>query len=284
MLNFINRIESISDALSDKLKSLSYEHPNACRSVITEIDYCSNQTRILEGFEKDLSLGIYGKIGYEEGQDSKTAFRRPGIIQVSHTHQCNILPFIEEYNAVKLEIKSFHKRCLSQWPSDIVKDLWQSSRSMLNLKQLFRALQFKSCSLRYAGLSVVTKPVVKKLSKQEALDIISIKREHVPWGTDMKQFMDYLDKKERELASMDESKYTFRLARKGAPRPVLNTRDKYGRTAQLMASMPVIVFTDTFVDVSLPKPKKSRVRRSDAFINLDPVAGNQIKAIPVILS
>lgn len=278
MLDHLHELEVAANALTTALSLLPDKDYHL---LVTDIDYATNKVRIIKGYEVQLALNIYAKIGYQDGQDSRSAFRRPGVIQIHPKHESAIAPRIEQYNEVKARIVSFHQQLSRQWPLMVVKELWQSTRSMLCLKQLFRYAQMRRADLTYAGLSVVTKPVVKKLTKQGALDAIAVKREHIPVCVDVKQYLNYLDEKEAELMAMDETRYSFRLARKGAPRPVLNIKDNQGKPSQIMASMPVIIFTSTRVDVSLPKPKRERERRSDAFINLDPVAGNQIKAIPL---
>lgn len=278
MIAFIDELEAVGGDLTTMLLNLPNEQ---CKVVVTEIDFQTNAYRKIHGFECQQALSIYSKIGYRSDQDSKEAYRRPGLIQVTSNLYNEINPVIERYNDVKNRIVKFHKVLLTQWPNQTVKELWQLSRSMLCLKQLFRVIQSRNVDLSYAGISIVTKPIVKIITKKDALSAIKKKREHIPPLTDVESFIDYLDAKERELKQMDETSYGFRIARKGAPRPVLNIKNNQGSPFQIMASMPVIIFTTDFVSVGMPKPKKQRLRRKDAFINLDPVGGNQIKAIPL---
>lgn len=281
MMDFVGKIKHISEVIHNVIETLP---DSDCQYVITEMDYQTNENRVIEGIELDNALNIFGIINYKSEQDSKEAYRRPGVIQCKRHLRDQLLPLIFEYNKLKKDVEAYHRDLLKTYPDYIVKDLWQSASAMLNLKQLFRVIHFFDGDISYCGLSIVTKPVVNKISKEQALEKLSLKKEVIPFGVDPVQYLSMIEDKEKEIQSLSEGTYEFRIARRGAPRPVANIKplDISLKPQQKMASMPVFIFTNKFVDVSMPKPKmgRSRLRRSDAFIELDPVAGAQLKIIP----
>jgi hypothetical protein len=286
MLSFINSLTETSNSIREILNSASED---VCKKTITDMDFLTHTTHVMTGIQAEAALGVFGTIKYRTEQNSKQAYRVPGIIQCKNVMKNELLPLLTEYNRIKEAASAYNKE-LSTGPNKIdvreIKEIWQSVCSMLSLKQLFRVVHFLELDLSYCGLSIVTKPVVKKITKEEALKIIKLKKDKSPYTSDPVGFLDAMTRFELKIADASEDEFNFRLARRGAPRPVANIRSTDGYSKQVMASMPIIIFTDNFVDISLPREPtkgsgKTRSRRSDAFIDIDPAAGPQVKIVPV---
>ena len=265
MLNLLAQAKAYADQICYEINNL----PNYCSSkIVTEIDFETNLSTKLQGITQSAAISIFGNFTYKIDQDSKEAYRRPGVIQCSLKHGSDLKSALDGYNRIKNDIKYFHTSLQESMTLDDVKTIWQSACSMLSLKQLFRHAHYYEGNIVYAGISVVTKPVVKRVTKEQIIKTIDTQLEKLPYGVDPVQYVDLLESKRNEINALSDAEYNFRMARKGAPIPVVNLKTEEGKTKQIMASMPVVVFTENIVNVTLPRPKKQRNRRSDAFLNL----------------
>tara|TARA_B100000749_G_C18419327_1_gene462760 strand:- start:7 stop:891 length:885 start_codon:yes stop_codon:yes gene_type:complete len=265
MLNLLAQAKAYADIIHNEINNL----PKCSSSIIvTEIDFETNSAIKLQGITQSIAISIFGNFTYKIDQDSKEAYRRPGVVQCSLEHGAGLKNALDSYNRIKNDIKHFHISLQERMSLEDVKAIWQSVCSMLSLKQLFRHAHYYEGNIVYAGISVVTKPVVKRVTKEQIIKTIDTQLEKLPLGVDPVQYVDLLEEKKNEINALSETDYSFRMARRGAPRPVVNLKTELGKTKQVMASMPVVVFTENMVNVTLPRPKKQRNRRSDAFLHL----------------
>lgn len=277
--DMISIISDMKDSGQEIQSMLTQFDESLCNIIVTDMNFDTRETTILDGIEQDSALHIFSTVSYKKDQDSKEAFRRPGIIQCKPTLKHILKPELQRYQSIKARAIATNKRLIDEIKGDknIIKELWQESCSMLSLKQAFRQLHFVETNLSYAGLSIVKKPVVQSLTKPQAIALLYDKLDSVLGSEAEEKIKQQIAK----FKGTSESRFRFRLARRGAPRPVLNIRSVEGVNKQLMASMPVFVFTDNFVKVGMPKIRNGvRKSRSDCKVVLNENKGTELILLP----
>ncbi len=210
-------------------------------------------------------LSIFSQFSYDKDQDPKEAIRLPAVLQLDPRQHRDIHRVITDINQHKdklhilnHELKALEKRRSAQ--------IWQDIHPFASIIQILRHISLIDAPVDYLGLSYMVKPVVKTLSKKEALVFIDTKEQFYIDQDDYLNKSAFLDALRDEVSHINEEAFELKLARQGAPRMMLNARAN-AQTYQVMASLPVFVFSPTVISVSKPACLK-RKPRSDKRIPL----------------
>ncbi len=209
-------------------------------------------------FERQLH--ILSQFSYKDGQNSKEVIKLPSVIQLDPVFHQDIHELITKINAIKTtltninsELKIIHKRESNK--------IWQSVTNYANILQILRKI---SCyvdnenEINYLGLSYLIKPVSTVLTQDKAIKYIDTKIESAIKNSAALSKLDALEKLKGRINQLGENTKLV-LARNGAPRYMLNIRSDNFQT-QLMASLPVFIFSKNINNVNLPSGIKRKPR------------------------
>jgi hypothetical protein len=210
-------------------------------------------------------LSIFSKFTYGVDQNPKESVKLPAVIQLNPTDHKSIYETIIEINAHKDALEKINqmlKVMLKKGSAEV----WQDMMRYLSIIQLLRHISVLSDRVTYLGLSYMTKPVVKSMTKDVAIKYIDNKIKYYLNHASYLSKVPFLDEVKRQIEMIDEQKFEIKMARKGSPRVMLNTKSSNGQR-QIMASLPVFVFSEDVIQVSKPSGLK-RKSRSDKRIPL----------------
>ncbi len=251
-------------SLCEQLQSLLLELPDLNARITGLVDNPGNSPsqqpwRVASEHDITQSLRIFSKFCYEEGQEPREAKKFPAIIQLNpRLHQ----PILECVQAIN-EHKDALKQCNTRLKSLMGKqssEVWQEMQRFASIIQILRHISIIQDDVSYLGLSFMIKPVVQRLDKEKALRYLD---EKIAFCTKRSSFLSripFLDEARRQVMGIDESSFEIKMARQGSPRYMVNAKG-VNKDYQVMASMPVFVFSRQILGVSLPQGKKRQPRK-----------------------
>jgi hypothetical protein len=213
-------------------------------------------------------LTIFNKLTYSVNQDPKESVKFPSVIQLNVSNHSHILAVAKKINEHKDALANANKQ-LKLLLKKRSAEVWQDIMCYSSIVQILRHVSLIEQSVSYLGLSYMTKPVVKSMTKSDALDYVDNKINYYISKSNFLSQIPFLDELRKQIDAVNENNFEIKLARKGAPRYMLNAVASDSRH-QIMASMPVLVFSKEIIQVSLPKGIK-RKTRSDKRIPLGEV-------------
>jgi hypothetical protein len=253
----------LSDYLSKTPKNDAY-FKGACF-----IDHTKNYD--VMGYD-DLIIhtSIFSTYKLKIDQDAKSPIRLPSVWQFKDRHQQALSELVGRINLLKERLSNLNSEMKNSLPIGRSNHLWQEMIPSVSILQVLRKIVLITDPLSYIGLTYLCKPVVKKLSLDDAQSFLNEKSGKKPCDVPVEVWLNELDKAKADLATIDTKEYGIRLARKGALRPMVNCKIIAGRELQVMASLPVIVTTSTFYNIGMPLKANiiPRKKRSDRKIQL----------------
>ena len=233
-------------------------------SLFIELNENSKDYSVKE-FLSDSQFSIFKTFEMHADQNAKNPVRLPGVIQLPLNYQDQLTPLIDEINFVKgkLEkLKTDLKVANPNVTNKVIRHLLHQALPSIQLLQLTRKINW-ICEPVYLGVSLHKKPTNTKISKLEALTLLTKLHSKVPEGFSSESWTQELHIAREDIELTDENSYKFVLLREGAYRPMLNYKDKDGSPFQITNSMPVICFTDAPLSVSLPRYSDNEKTRND---------------------
>jgi len=204
------------------------------------------------------NLNIFHQFKYKADQDPKEAIRFPAVIQLSPTKHEKIYRLVYEINSHK-DALAEHNAELKELLGRKSNAVWQDILTFASVIQILRHISVLDGDFNYLGLSYLTKPVVKTLDKERALCYLDNKKSLYLDNPFYFSRLSFLDEIAEKVAAIDTSAFDIKMARQGAPRMMLNAHS-VARNYQVMASMPVFLFSESRLNVGLPRGEKRRSR------------------------
>jgi len=243
----------------DKLDESEYE--------ITAISLSTEgkKYRVLSSIEHGNVIDAYTEFSAKIDQDPSRPLRVPGVIQVNESHKAYLSELIGCINDKK---KAFETLCRSMTKGMVARKKAKcihdalGSTSYVTL-QITRKIPFLMQKLNYLGITYHKKPNVVILEKNDVLNRLAIIQERPIKGYSQQEWQSLLKEQRERVELLDETQYCFRATKAPYYRPMVNARSEDGEVFQPSASLPVIVFTEKFMKVSLPRLTDNAKRRSD---------------------
>lgn len=262
LLSIYNRIEADTKALSEYLYSLS---PSDYSVSAIALPIEGKDYRSLSGIELEQAFDIYSQFKAKLDQDPSRPLRLPGVIQVKKHHHSQMTSIIHKINAAKDEFDALYKTMTKGLePRKRAKRVHSAlgSSSFITL-QITRNIAYINDEVIYLGVSYHKKPNIVSLSKTEVLNRLALLQDRPMLGYSVSEWRLMIKNNQERVELLDETQYQFRFTKGSYYRPMVNVKFADGKVEQPSASIPVIVFTDEFVKVNLPRKHDNIKRRSD---------------------
>ncbi len=262
LLKIYNRIETETKVLSDYLYALS---PTDYSISAIALPVEGKDYRLLHGIELEQAIDIYGQFKAKLDQDPSRPSRTPGVIQVKKHHQSQMTSIINKINAAKDEFDVQYKKMTKGLePRKRAKRVHSAlgSSSFITL-QITRNITYINDEVIYMGISYHKKPNIVALSKTEVLNRLALLQDRPMMGYSESKWRQLVKSNTERVELMDESQYHFRFTKGSYYRPMVNVKLASGKVEQPSASIPVVVFTDEYIKVNLPRKHDNAKRRSD---------------------
>lgn len=254
----LNTLKDITSLLYDELTSIS-DLEDRVTAIIPSHDP-EMPWRVAEQEDTQANLRIFSQFSYTTDQDPREARKFPAVIQLHPTRHQSIAQLLTEINQHKDALHQSNKT-LKAIVGKQAAEVWQEIQTFASIIQILRHVSvLDDEGFTYLGLSYMVKPVVKCLDKRTAIQYIDDK---INFCTSRSAYMNklpFLDDVRQQLEGVDEREFEIKMARKGAPRYMVNAKSQ-SRNYQVMASLPVFVFTPDTLKVSLPSGRKRKQRR-----------------------
>lgn len=271
LLAIYKRIETDTKAFTEYLYSLS---PSDYSISAIALPVEGKDYRLLRGIELEQAFDIYNQFKAKLDQDPSRPLRLPGVIQVKKHHESQLTSIIHKINAAKDEFDVLYKTMTKGLePRKRAKRVHSAlgSSSFITL-QITRNITFVNNEVIYLGVSYHKKPNIVSLSKSDVLNRLGLLQDRPMMDFSDSEWRQMIKNNKERIELLDESQYQFRFTKGSYYRPMLNVKFADGRVEQPSASIPVIVFTDEFVKVNLPRKHDNTKRRSDRLF--DPESPN----------
>ncbi len=208
-------------------------------------------------------VSIFSTYKLKVDQDAKSPLRLPSVWQFKDSHAAELRDIISCVNTLKESLSLLNDEMKINLPKGRSNKLWHEIIPSVSILQVLRKVVLIDSEISYIGLTYLSKPIVKKLSLDDAQTYLNDKAKQKPYATPIEVWLDTIDKAKESLSRLNTKRYGIRLARKGALRPMVNCQFTQGKDIQVMASLPVIVATSQFHNVGMPlkccdKPRKAR--------------------------
>jgi hypothetical protein len=209
--------------------------------------------------EIEKGLHIFSKLTYEADQEGREAKKFPSVIQLDRQRHALIHHIICEINVHKDALNASNQR-LKANVGKLSAQVWQEVKSYASIIQILRHISIIDDDVSYLGISFMIKPVVKRLSKERAIEILESKIEFCTERSSALSRVPFLSDVKAQISNANEDAYEIKMARQGSPRFMVNAKGK-AKNYQVMASMPVFVFTEGVHPVNLPAGRKRQPRK-----------------------
>ena len=262
LLRVFNIIESLALRLTALLHDISDHEKSVCA---IKLPLEGKHYTLLERSEHGQVMEVFCQFKAKLEQDPSRPYRLPGVIQISRNHENEIALLVKEINDQKAEFESLIKKMTKGLDArSKAKRIHNAlgSNAYITL-QVVRKICCISDALNYIGITYHKKPNVALLTKQDVLNRLSAMYDRPKAEMPVNQWNDFINGRREAIELLDEADYSFRVTRGSYYRPMLNVRYENGKVAQPSASIPVIVFTDTFIPVSFPRFNDNEKQRSD---------------------
>lgn len=282
MRHHLEALKSATSQLERKLLQLPDLDTRTTALVSTGHIERSAAWRIATPEDIQHNINIFSQFTYAADQDAREARKFPAVIQLdpkAHEEIAQLLSVINQHKDALHQSNRQLKALVGKQSSEV----WQEVQVFASIIQILRHISVIHDDLQYLGLSFMSKPIVKRMNKKDALKYIDEKIEFCVSRSSFMNKLSFLDDIRQQIADVDERRFEIKMARQGAPRFMVNAKSDE-EDYQVMASMPVFVFSSSRCRVSLPAGR-SRKRRADKRIPLGEIKSEfGIYLVPKTLS